>query len=285
MTTMLDLTTPNVPTWCPGCGNFTLWHSFKTAAVQEGWDNNNTALVAGIGCHGHLVNFTKLTSFEGLHGRALPVAEGMKMGNSRLNVFVFTGDGDCFGEGGNHFIHCCRRNHNINIVLHDNGLYALTTGQTSPLTFHDIKTKSTPNGNPDNPFNPLVMAISAGATFVARCYAGDMKQLTEIFIKANKHQGLSFIDVLQPCHTFNKILTAEFYKENTYYLEENYDPTNKVKAFERAHEFGLKQIPLGIFYTEEKPTFESQFDQLENTPLIAIPVERKDLNLLMKKFS
>ena len=168
MTKMADLQTPFMPNWCPGCGNMPLWLAFKNAAVKQDWNNSNTAVVAGIGCHGHLVNFTKLTAFEGLHGRALPAATGMKIANTSLNVFVFTGDGDCFGEGGNHFIHACRRNHNLTVVLHDNGLYALTTGQTSPITPHDSKTKSTPFGNPDEPFNPLVMAIASGATFVTR---------------------------------------------------------------------------------------------------------------------
>ena len=165
---MTDLSTPINPNWCPGCGNFPLWLSFKNACVSENWNNSNTTLVAGIGCHGHLVNFTKLTSIEGLHGRPLPIATGIKIANSDLNVFVFTGDGDCFGEGGNHFIHAARRNHNLTVILHDNSLYALTTGQASPLSEHGKKTKSTPMGNPDQPFNPLALAISAGATFVAR---------------------------------------------------------------------------------------------------------------------
>lgn len=262
---MADLATGYTLNWCPGCGNFPLWLSFKNAAVQQGWDNTNTVLVAGIGCHGHLVNFTKLTSFEGLHGRPMPLASGIKMANLRLNVFVFTGDGDCFGEGGNHFIHAARRNHDLTVILHDNGLYALTTGQTSPITPHGAKTKSTPLGNPDNPINPLALAIASGATFVARGYASDMPQLTDMIVKAQKHSGFAIIDVLQPCETYNKQFTHTFYQENCYYLPEDYNPTNKVKAFEKVQEFGLKQIPLGIFYTEEKPSFESQISRNETT--------------------
>lgn len=284
MTTMADLATPIMPNWCPGCGNLPLWLSFKNAAISKGWDNKNTAIVAGIGCHGHLVNFTKLTSFEGLHGRPLPVAEGLKMANSRLNVFVFTGDGDCLGEGGNHFIHACRRNHNLTIILHDNGLYALTTGQTSPVTEHGVKTKSTPNGNPDYPLNPLVMAISAGATFVARGYAGHTKQLTDLIIQANEHQGLAVVDILQPCETFNKLLTHTFYQENVYYLDEKYDKFDKINALKFAHEFGEKNIPLGIFYTEQKPTYESQLEYLKGTPLIDIPLKRTNLDSLFNNF-
>ena len=259
--TLQELTTPCSPTWCPGCGNLSVWAAFKNAAVAEGWDNTNTALVAGIGCHSHIVNFTKITSFEGLHGRALPVACGLKMFKPDLNVFVFTGDGDCFGEGGNHFLHTARRNHNITVILHDNGIYALTTGQTSPLSPHGFKTKSTPQGNPDEPINPLALAITAGATFVARAYAGDIPKLTQTIVEANKHQGFSFIDILQPCVTFNKEFTHQFFQENTYQLDKSYDPTNKMSAYEKSQEFGLKQIPLGIFYKVEKPSYEFQLHQ------------------------
>jgi 2-oxoglutarate/2-oxoacid ferredoxin oxidoreductase subunit beta len=272
-----DLKTPYSPTWCPGCGNLAIWSAFKNAAVQEDWNSGNTALVAGIGCHGHIVNFVKITSLEGLHGRALPVACGLKMHKPSLNVFVFTGDGDCFGEGGNHFVHSCRRNHNLTLILHDNGLYALTTGQTSPLSPHGFKTKSTPQGNPDEPVNPLALAITTGATFVARAYAGDIPKLTEIMIEANKHQGFSVVDVLQPCITFNKQFTHQFFQENTYHLDDSYDPTNKLAAFEKAHEFGLKQIPLGIFYKVDKPSYESQLTKTDNA--------QKEMSELLKTYT
>ncbi len=274
--TLQELTTPCAQTWCLGCGNLPIWAAFKNAASQENWNNTNTALVAGIGCHGHMLNFVKLTSLEGLHGRALPVACGIKMVNPKLNVFVFTGDGDCFGEGGNHFLHTARRNHNLTVLLHNNGLYALTTGQTSPLTPHGVKTKSTPQGNPDEPINPLALAITAGATFVARVYAGDIPKLTQVIIEANKHQGFSFIDILQPCITFNKHFTHQFFQENTYQLNDSYDSTNKFLAYEKAHEFGLKQIPLGIFYRVNKPSHESQIPQ---------QVSRSNLSNLFKSYT
>src|SRR3989339_146076 len=285
MTKIDDLKTPHFPSWCPGCGNLNIWSSFKNAAVQEGWDNGNSAIVAGIGCHGHIVNFMKMNSFEGLHGRALPVATGVKMVNHRLNVFVFTGDGDCFGEGGNHFIHACRRNHDLTVLIHDNTLYALTTGQTPPLSEHGFKTKSTPQGNPDEPFNPLALAIVSGATFVARAYAGDMPKLTEIIVAANKHKGLSLIDILQPCVTFNKVCTHGYYRENTYYLEPDYDPTNKQKALDRAFEFGEKKIPLGIFYKSDKPSYEEQIPQIKDKPLVEMPLERASAVELFKKYT
>jgi 2-oxoglutarate ferredoxin oxidoreductase subunit beta len=280
-----DLITKCPPTWCPGCGNFAIFGALKQAAVQQGWDNTNSVLVAGIGCHGHIINFIKLNSFEGLHGRAIPVASGIKMVNNRLNVFVSTGDGDCFGEGGNHFIHGCRRNHDLTVMIHDNALYALTTGQTSPLSPHGFKTKSTPMGNLDEPFNPVTMAIASGATFVARGYAGDIPTLTELIIKANEHEGFSVIDILQPCVIFNKIYTHAFFQENTYKLGNDYDATNKSEAFKKSLEWGLKQIPLGIFYNVNQASYESQIPQIKEKPLIESSPERKNLDELFKKYS
>lgn len=285
MTQEIDsLKTPYNPTWCPGCGNLSIWGGFKKAAAQEKWDSTNTVIVSGIGCHGHINNFVKINSFEGLHGRAIPVATGVKMANSRLNVFVFTGDGDCFAEGGNHFIHACRRNHDLTILIHDNSIYALTTGQTSPLSEKGFVSKSTPHGNLDEPINPLALAIASGATFVARAYAGDLAKLSEIIIEAKNHRGISVVDILQPCVTFNKVNTHEFYRKNTYYLEKEYDLSDKTKAFERSQEFGENKIPLGIFYKVDKPSYESQIIQIKEKPLIEIPVDKRDLESLYKKY-
>lgn len=284
MTKSEDFNTPILPTWCPGCGNFGLWGAFKNAAASEGWDNTNTALVAGIGCHGHILSYTKISSMGGLHGRGVPVATGIKLANRSLNVFVFTGDGDCMGEGGNHFIHACRRNHNINIIIHNNQIYGLTTGQTSPLTPYGTKTKSTPLGNPDHPINPLALAIASGATFVARGFAGDIPKLTELFIKANAHQGISIVEVLQPCITFNKECSFPYYRENCYYLK-NHDAKNKEAAFAKSLEWGPKKIPLGIFYQNDEPSYESEIPQIKDKPLVSIPPSKKDLTELYKKYS
>lgn len=283
MTTQADLSTPNFPNWCPGCGNFGIWAAFKNAAIASSWDNTNTAFVAGIGCHGHMVNFVRLTSFEGLHGRAIPVASGIKMANHRLNVFVFTGDGDCLGEGGNHFIHACRRNHNITVLLHNNDIYGLTTGQTSPTTRQGFKSKSTPEGNPDEPFKVLNLAIAAGATFVARVYSNDIAGLTEMMIKANQHQGMAVIEMLQPCITFNKECSPQYFMENTYKLPEDYDKTNIVTALEKTLEWGDKKIPVGLFYQVQKPTAESEFPQINEKPLIDNPAKKRDIKELLTK--
>lgn len=279
------LKTPNNPNWCPGCGDFAIWTSFKNASLQKGWDNHNSVIMAGIGCHGHMVNFVHTTGFEGLHGRALPVASGMKMANHDLNVFVFTGDGDCLAEGGNHFIHTCRRNHDITIILHDNAVYGLTTGQTSPRSPKGFTSKSTPDGNLEEPLHPLRVALAAGATFLARVYSGDIEMLTETLIKANEHKGLSVIQILQPCVTFNKEYTHIFYQKNIYKLDASYDKTNELLAFEKTMEWGLNKIPVGIIYQVEEPTYESQIPQIQDIPLSKKPVVKRDISNLLQKLN
>jgi len=268
MTSSAGLATNNFPSWCPGCGNFTIWAAFRNSATVSGWDNTNSVIVAGIGCHGHIVNFIKMTSFEGLHGRALPVASGIKLANNRLNVFVFTGDGDCLAEGGNHFIHACRRNHDLTIILHDNAVYGLTTGQSSPASPHGYKSISTHEGDYEYPISPSALAIASGATFVARAYSGQPDKLSELIVAANNHRGLAVIDVLQPCVTFNKEYTHQYFQSNTYYLGSDYDLANKDGAFGKSLEWGPKQIPLGILYRVEKPTYESQVPQISQGPLV-----------------
>lgn len=283
MTTLAQLNTKNFPTWCPGCGNFGIWAAFKNAAVTENWDNSNTAIVAGIGCHGHIINFVNLTSFEGLHGRAIPVASGLKYSNNKTNVFVFTGDGDCLGEGGNHFIHACRRNQNITVILHNNSIYGLTTGQTSPTTSHGYKSKSTPMGNFDKPFSPLSMAIASGATFAARCFSNDIKKLSDLMISANNHKGLAVIEILQPCITYNHECTASFFKDNIYELPADYNPTDKGKAFEKSLEWGAKQIPVGLIYKEDRYSAEEEFSSDPNFSLIDKNLQSRDVSELLNK--
>jgi 2-oxoglutarate/2-oxoacid ferredoxin oxidoreductase subunit beta len=209
----------------------------------------------------------------------------MKMANHRLNVFVFTGDGDSLGEGGNHLMHTCRRNHDITILLHNNGVYALTTGQTSPASSHGYKSKSTPAGNPDQQLFPSALAIASGATFVAREYSTNINKLTELMIEANNHRGLAVIDILQPCVTFNHECTHTTYQDNTYHLGDDYDPTNKKEAFMKAMEWGVKQIPLGIIYREEKPSYESSITQIKEKPLIEHNPQHQNVEALLKKYT
>ena len=278
------LETPISCTWCPGCGNFSIWTAFKRAATHEGWDDSNTAIVAGIGCHGHIINFTNITAFEGLHGRAIPVASGIKMANHALNVMVFTGDGDCLAEGGNHFIHAARRNQNITVIMHDNALYGLTTGQTSPRSPKGYRSKSTPEGSIEEPLHPLRLALSAGATFLARCYAGDIPRLTELLIRANNHPGFSVLQVLQPCVTFNGLYTHQFYQNNTYELEKGYDKTDKTAAWKKLQQWGEKEIPVGVFYEVSEPTYEEQIPQIARKTLIEHSVTTRNIDSLFSHY-
>lgn len=242
-------------TWCPGCGNFGIWQALKNAFTKLSLDPKNLVMVYGIGCHGNMFNWMPQTSFEGLHGRALPLAQGIKMVNPNLTVLAIVGDGDCYGEGGNHLLHAARRNLDLTVLVHNNQVYALTTGQTSPTSAKGFKTKSTPMGVSELSINPLTMAISAGASFVARGFAGDLPYLTDLIVKAINHKGFSLLDVLQPCVTFNMVNTFEFFKQRTYKIEEA--PKVKLAALEKALEWpqnGIdSKIPLGIFYQEERP--------------------------------
>lgn len=269
------LQTSITPTWCPGCGNYGIMAAFKNAAVHENWDSTNSVLVAGIGCHGNMTNFVKITSFEGLHGRAIPVAQGIKLANRRLNVFVFTGDGDCLGEGGNHFIHACRRNPDLTILIHNNDVFGLTTGQTSPLSPSRYVSSSTPAGSPDRPFSALSLALTAGATFVARAFADDGPSLTDLIIKANAHPGLAVIEILQPCVTFDTFHTRQYLRDNCYPLPADYDAANFTLALQKSFETGEKHIPLGLLYQSQQPTAEATFPVL-------VPVDSpRDISALL----
>src|SRR3989338_129605 len=243
-----DLQTPNMCSWCAGCCDFGIWTALKDAAQKEGWDSSNAVFVAGIGCHGHMVNFVKMTCFEGLHGRPIPVASGIKIANNRLNVIVVTGDGDCLAEGGNHFIHAAKRNQDITVMLHDNAIYGLTTGQTSPTSPKGFQSKSTPEGNIEEPLHPLRVAIASGATFAARCYSGDIPMLVDLMAKAVNHKGFSVLQILQPCVVFNKVYSHIFYQRSIYELKGSYDPTDKEAAFAKTLEWGIGKIPIGVLY-------------------------------------
>lgn len=278
-----DFNTKVKPNFCPGCGDLAVWMAFKNVAAKLDLDSTNTALVAGIGCHGHILNFTKINAIEGLHGRPVPVATGIKLVNPRLNVIAFSGDGDCLGEGGNHFMHACRRNHDINLFIHDNAIYGLTTGQTSPRTPHGMATKSTPEGNKDIPLNPAAVAIASGATFVARTFCQDLPHMEEILTRAIEHKGMSVVQILQTCITFNKEYTLDFYKDNVYKLPDDYDPKDKVRALEKALEWGEKSIPLGILYEETgKESYEDQLKEISDKPVIEMEPKVNDVTELFK---
>ena len=229
-----------VPAWCPGCGNFQILSTIKQALVELGIEPWEVLVVSGIGQAGKLPHYIKCHTFNGLHGRTLPVATAAKLANHSLHVIAVAGDGDCYGEGGNHFLHTIRRNPNISLFVHDNQIYGLTKGQASPTTAKGTKTKIQPHGVLAEPINPLALAISQDCSLVARGFAGDQDHLKELMKAAITHKGFSLLDIFQPCVTFNKINTFKWYRDRVYKLEEGYDPYNRVKAFERSLEWGDK---------------------------------------------
>ncbi len=237
-----------IPNWCPGCGDFGILAATKKVLTELKIEPNQAFLISGVGCYAKLPYWIKTNGFVGLHGRELALGQGAKLANPNLNVLVFSGDGSGYGEGGNHFLHACRRNINVTYLVHNNAVFGLTTGQYSPTSEQGRKSKSSPAGSLEKPINPLALAISAGATFVARAYAMDLKNLIEIMKKAIQHQGFAIVDILQPCVSFAH--KPDYYKEKIHYLDESYDKTNKLKALEKALEFNDK-IALGIFYEEK----------------------------------
>lgn len=279
------LTTNYQLNWCPGCGNYNILTALKKAFETLELEPHHILFVEGIGCHGHMVNFINVNHFEGLHGRPLPVAQGAKLVNHDLNVFVISGDGDFLGEGGNHFIHALRRNIDLVCLIFNNQRYSLTTGQASPTTQQGDKTKTSPFGLVEEPLNPLAIAVANGGTFVARSFAGDINHLSETIVKAHQHPGLAVVDILQPCVTFNKINTFEYFRERVYKLEEeaNYDAHNQTNAFEKTLEWG-ETIPIGVFYQQEKPTYREQLPQIETETLVEKSLNEINLDKLLEEF-
>jgi len=241
--------------WCPGCGNFSILSSLKTVLADLDVEPQNLVVVSGIGQAGKLPHFLRSNTYNSLHGRALSPATAIKAVNRGLKVVVTTGDGDMYGEGGNHFMHTIRRNPDITCIVHDNMVYGLTKGQASPTTRLGMKTSYQVNGVSEEPFNPLTVAIALDASFVARSFSGDPEHLQKTLRAAINHGGFSLVDVFQPCVSFNKLNTFEWFKENTYKLEDSHDPLNKAEALKRAEE--TDKYPLGVFYiNNNKKTFE-----------------------------
>lgn len=279
-----DFNTKKRPTWCLGCGNYSIWNSLKKVFVELCLNPDEILMVYGIGCSGNGANFIKTYSFHSLHGRALPIATGAKLANHKMNVLALGGDGDGAGIGGNHLLHTCRRNIDITYIMHDNKVYGLTTGQAAPTSDKGYRSKSTPSGTIEIPVNPVSLALVSGATFVARGFSGNIQQLTGIIKKGLKHKGFSFIDVLQPCVTFNKQNTYDFYRENTYSLEDikEYDSRNLGMAINKSMESG--KIPTGIFYQVERPVYEDSLKQIERKPLVDHQISDIDISKLLNKY-
>ncbi|HEM56046.1 MAG TPA: 2-oxoacid:ferredoxin oxidoreductase subunit beta [Thermodesulfobium narugense] len=254
----MNLATDRKIQWCPGCGNFGIYNALKSVLekeIEEGSiKKENIVLVSGIGCYGYITNYYHFNSFHTIHGRVPPLLTGIKLANPSLIPIGFVGDGDAFAEGMSHTIHIARRNSNTKLILHNNSVYGLTTGQFTPTSPKGFKSRSTPYGNPENPINPITLMLVSQATFVARGFSGDIKHLQYIFEEMMKHKGFAFVEVLQPCVTFNN--TYQYYKERVYKLEDtDYKPNDFNVALQKSLEWGEK-IPTGIFFKNELPTYE-----------------------------
>ena len=255
------------PTWCPGCGNFGIWAAIKGAFKALNYTPESAAVVFGIGCSGNMNDFLWVDSFHALHGRALPTAIGVKIANHNLPVIAIVGDGDCYGEGGNHFLHTARYNADILSIVCNNRLFSLTTGQSSPTSEIGMISKTTPYGEIKQPLNPIALSLAAGAAFVARGAAFEIPHLTDLIKQGLEHKGFAHIDVFQQCVTFNKTQTVEWYKEKIYKLEEAGHDTNNFKAaLDKSLE--TEKLPIGVFYETEKPSYEDGFEQLQGKPLV-----------------
>jgi 2-oxoglutarate ferredoxin oxidoreductase subunit beta len=245
--------TNNKISWCPGCGDYSILHALKQAIFELGLTPTNTMIVSGIGQAAKTPQYVNANSFNSLHGRALPPALGIHLANPDLNIFVTSGDGDTYGEGGNHFMHNVRRNPDIVHLVYDNRVYGLTKGQSSPTTDLGIPTASSPEGNKTPPLNPLTLALTLGAGFVARAYAHDREALKNLIKEAYNYKGYALIDILQPCPSFNKRNTPKWYEENTYYLKDH-DERNYDLAYKLSQNIN-ENIPLGVLYKKETSTY------------------------------
>lgn len=261
------------PDWCPGCGDFGVLAAVQKALVELQIPGHEVVTISGIGCSSNFPGFIETYGMHTLHGRALPVATGMKMANHELTVLVTGGDGDGFGIGGNHFAHAMRRNVDLTYIVMDNQIYGLTTGQTSPTSSVGMKTKSTPFGNVEGPIHPIASALACGATFVARGFSADQKHLTELLRQAIEHKGFSFVDVFSPCVTYNKENTFQWFRPRVKKLEDDpgYDATNWVAAMEKSIVWG-EEIPIGKFFVRtDLPSLDEAEPVLKDGPMVGRP--------------
>ena len=273
------------PDWCPGCGDFGVLNGIQRALAELDIAPHNVLVVSGIGCSSNLPGFINAYGFHGLHGRSLPVASGAKLGNTDLTVIATGGDGDGYGIGVGHFIHTCRRNIDMTYIVMDNQVYGLTTGQASPTTEKDMRTKSTPEGVIEIALSPIALALTAGATYVARGFSGDNVHLAELVRGAIAHKGFALVDVFSPCVTYNKHNTYPWFRERIYKLEdEKHDTSDFRLGMEKALEWGAR-IAIGLFYKIERPTYEDEEPALRSgKALCKQPLERTDLATIMEDF-
>ncbi|MBI5074299.1 MAG: 2-oxoacid:ferredoxin oxidoreductase subunit beta [Nitrospirae bacterium] len=271
------------PAWCPGCGNFSILRTFKEALVELGLEPHQFTIVSGIGQAAKFPHYLKCNTFNGLHGRSLPVATGLRLANHEMLVFAVAGDGDCYGEGGNHLMHAMRKNVNVKLFVHDNQVYGLTKGQASPTTHEGTVTKNMPFGVFSEQLNPMALAVALDCSFVARSFSGDPEHLRSIVREAVAHKGFCLVDILQPCVSFNKLNTHEWYRQRVYHIEPEYDPADRVKAFERSLEWG-DRIPIGVIYRNSRLSLEERIPMIHERPLVKQSHDIAKLCDILKEF-
>ena len=252
--------------WCPGCGNFDILKALKQTLAELDIAPSQAAIVSGIGQAAKVPHYITANGFNGLHGRALPPAQAIKIVNPELTVIATSGDGCMYGEGGNHLLAAMRRNVDITVVVHDNQVYGLTKGQASPTTAEGQITKTQPHGVTNAPFNPIEVAISMRANMVARSFSGNIPHVVSMLKAAIAHPGFALIDIFQPCVSFNKVNTFGWYKKRCYELPEEYDPTDWEAAIHKANEFGDK-IPIGVLYKNNRKPFGGHLPKDLSYPL------------------
>ncbi len=272
-------------TWCPGCGDYGVLNALQNACAALSIDRSNLVVVSGIGCSSDLPHFMSAYGIHTLHGRALPVAQGIKMANKDLTVVITSGDGDGYGIGAGHFLHAMRRNLDLTYIVMDNRIYGLTTGQASPTSNRGHKTKSTPAGNPECALNPLALAVVGGATFVGRGFSGEPVHLAEVFRRALAHKGFALVDVFSPCVTWNKVDTYESYRPRVVKMEaEGHNPADRDAAIRQA--LREDKLPIGVIYEVDEPTFTDEEPSLQGEPLVKsrIGLTDEEWNGLIEEF-
>jgi 2-oxoglutarate ferredoxin oxidoreductase subunit beta len=280
----IELYTGIESAWCPGCGNFVLLKAFKQALGELEIRPQDILVVSGIGQSAKFPHYLQGNTFNGIHGRTLPVGTGARLANPELKVVCVAGDGDCYGEGGNHLLAAIRRNVDLTLVVHNNQVYALTKGQASPTTDQGLKTTLQPQGVPYPPLAALALAVSQGCSWVGRGSATEPGQLKDLYKEAISHRGLALLEVLQPCVTFNRVNTYQWYKERAYRVDKtpDYDPENELWAYQKAKEWG-ERIPLGLIYRHPRPLLEEAHPALAAGPLVRQQPERH-INQLLADF-
>ncbi|TCS92600.1 2-oxoacid:ferredoxin oxidoreductase subunit beta [Hazenella coriacea] len=281
MATFKDFRNKVKPNWCPGCGDFSVLAAMQRAFANVGLEPHDVAIVSGIGCSGRISGYVNAYGLHGVHGRSLPIAQGLKLANRDLTVVASGGDGDGFAIGMAHTVHAIRRNVNITYIVMDNQIYGLTKGQTSPRSQMGFKTKSTPNGSIEEAINPMEMALTVGAGFVAQSVSSDLKQLTHVIEEGIRHEGFSLINVYSPCVTYNKVNTYDWFKENLVKLEDDpdYDSSNRSMAMQKLME--NQGLVTGIIYqNKERKSYEQLIKGFKETPL-----NKQDLQITEEQFN